>query len=283
MGYTVAKRAGRVGRARGGAAGPAFRWSLGLSVVVATPVVMGFTLSAAAQAVEAAAALEPFVQEIPVAAMGIEMVPIAGDEARGIAPFWISKTELTWPAFDVFVYRLDETGEPTGSDVTTRPSKPYLPPDRGFGHDGYAAISMSFQSAQMYCKWLSEKTGKRYRLPTEAEWELACGEAPADAELDEYAWYAENADGKPQRVGTKKPNAHGLHDMLGNVQEWCVDADGKPVTKGGSYRDEADGLSREGRQTQTFAWNSSDPQIPKSKWWLSDGPFVGFRVVCEGG
>lgn len=227
----------------------------------------------------AVAAFAPFDQEVPGAAFAFTMNPIAGDEARGIKPFYMATTELTWPAFDPFVYRLDEPNDLSGSDATTRPSKPYLPPDRGFGHDGYAAISMSFHSAEMYCAWLSKKTGRTFRLPTEAEWELACADVAGP--LTDSAWFADNADGKPHTAGSKTPNANGLHDMLGNVQEWCVGADGKPVTKGGSYRDASEKLSREARAPQTPAWNSSDPQIPKSKWWLSDAPFVGFRVVCE--
>lgn len=229
----------------------------------------------------AVAEVAPAEQEIPGAALSIKLVPIEGDEAKGIKPFLIGETELTWPAFDPFVYRLDEPGDLSGSDATTRPSKPYLPPDRGFGHDGYAAISMSFHSAQAYCAWLSAKTGKTYRLPTEAEWELACGAEPASGMLGEVAWFKENADGKPHPVASKAANANGLYDMRGNVQEWCVGADGKPVTKGGSYRDGAESLTAAARAPQTSTWNSSDPQIPKSKWWLSDGPFVGFRIVCE--
>ncbi|QYK47482.1 MAG: SUMF1/EgtB/PvdO family nonheme iron enzyme [Phycisphaeraceae bacterium] len=234
-----------------------------------------------APAAPASTKLAPIEQEIPGAALSITLIPIPGDETKGIKPFYISATELTWPAFDPFVYRLDEPNDTSGSDATTRPSKPYLPPDRGFGHDGYAAISMSFHSAQMYCKWLSAKSGKTYRLPTEAEWELACGSEPASATLTEAAWFADNADGKPHPVASKAANAFGLHDMLGNVQEWCLGADGKPVTKGGSYRDPAELLTPTHRAPQTSAWNSSDPQIPKSKWWLSDGPFVGFRIVRE--
>ena len=229
-----------------------------------------------------------FQQEVPGAAFAFTMVLIPGDDAKGIKPFYIATTELTWPAFDPFVYRLDDPSAApagqAGADATTRPSKPYLPPDRGFGHDGYAAISMSFHSAEMYCKWLSEKSGLIYRLPTEAEWAHAAGGTnalPADAALTDFAWFNKNADGKPHPVATKAANAHGLHDMLGNVQEWCVGADGKPVTKGGSYRDPAERLTTTHRAPFSSAWNASDPQMPKSKWWLADGPFVGFRVVCE--
>jgi hypothetical protein len=69
--------------------------------------------------------------------------------------------------------------------------------------------------------------------------------------------------------------------MLGNVQEWCVAPDGTGVTRGGSYRDPADKVNFTHREPNNRAWNASDPQIPKSRWWLADGPFVGFRVVCE--
>ena len=57
-----------------------------------------------------------------------------------------------------------------GFDAISRPSKPYLPPDRGFGHDGYAAISLSHKNATEFCVWLSARTGRKYRLPTVVEW-----------------------------------------------------------------------------------------------------------------
>src|SRR6185295_4387517 len=96
----------------------------------------------------------------------------------------------------------------------------------------YPAISMTQHAANKYCEWLSAKTGKNYRLPTEAEWEWACRAGTTTAysfgddasKLGEYAWFTPNSEEKPQPVGKKKPNPWGIHDMHGNVTEWCIDA-----------------------------------------------------------
>jgi formylglycine-generating enzyme required for sulfatase activity len=208
-----------------------------------------------------------------------------------IAPFYIATTETTWDLYDLFVFRLDEedTGAGKGEDAVTRPSKPYIPPDRGFGHSGYPAISMTHHGAVEFCKWLSTRTGRKYRLPTDAEWEHACragaktaysfGDDPA--ELGEHAWFAGNSGGKTHAVGTRRASAWGLHDMHGNVAEWVAADGGRPAARGGSYLDSADAVTAASRQVQAPAWNESDPQFPKSRWWLADSPFVGFRVVCD--
>src|SRR5262249_52303848 len=98
----------------------------------------------------------------------------------------------------------------------------------GMGKDGYPAISMTQHAASKYCEWLSARTGQFYRLPTEAEWEYAAragtttaysfGDKPS--KLAEYARFA--AD-KYDKVGQRKPNPWGLHDMYGNVMEWTLD------------------------------------------------------------
>ncbi len=236
---------------------------------------------------EAAASLPAsYRASVPAAAVTIEMVPIPGRD--GSNGFWMSATEIPWDAYDVFVYELDGARE-GDADAISRPSKPYIPPDRGFGHGGYPAISIAFDGAREFCRWLSHRTGQAYRLPTEAEWEHACRAGATtrfafgdDASaLDRHAWFWDNADDKTQPVAAKEPNAWGLYDMHGNVMEWCVDADGKPVARGGSYRDDPEDLECTARKKQTSGWNASDPQIPKSQWWLADGPFMGFRIVRD--
>jgi formylglycine-generating enzyme required for sulfatase activity len=199
-----------------------------------------------------------------------------------IKPFWIARTETTWDQYDVFILKLDQPqGATDGADAVSRPSKPYGTADRGYGHKGYPVINESFLGAEQFCKWLSAKTGKRYRLPTEAEWEHACraGQPEPDAKrLAEMAWFDQETTNP---VGKKSPNAWGVFDMLGNVGEWCVGLNGKPVVCGGSFMDPAGKIRSTARRYQDPTWQANDPQNPKSKWWLSDGEFVGFRVIRE--
>lgn len=253
--------------------------------------------------------LQPYVESIPGTLVKFEMVPIPGgvyempDPAKPgsrrrvvIRPFWMGKTEVTWDEYDVYLYRLDQTEQEIlkerktgqGVDAYSRPTLPYGAPDRGYGHQGYPAISMTYHAAEQYCRWLSARTGKKYRLPTEAEWEYACraGSLPAgpleDREaLDALAWHGENSEAKTHPVASKHPNAWGLYDMLGNAAEWCLGLDGRPVACGGSYEDPPERVHPAARRHPTPDWQASDPQVPKSQWWLTDAPFVGFRVVCE--
>jgi formylglycine-generating enzyme required for sulfatase activity len=95
------------------------------------------------------------------------------------------------------------------------------------------------------------------------------------------AWHAGNSEGRAHAVGTKAPDALGLVDLFGNAAEWVLAPDGKRVTRGGSFRDAPATITPAARAAPTDAWNERDPQIPSSRWWLSDGPFVGFRVVRE--
>lgn len=226
-----------------------------------------------------------------------------------LSPFWMGAYEVTFDEFNLFF--LDGSlSQNIPTDAVTRPSSPYIDMTLGMGKEGgFPANSMQQYGALMYCKWLYKKTGIFYRLPTEAEWEYACRAGTASAyppgddasKLDEYAWYSNNSENKYHKVGLKKPNAWGLYDMLGNVGEWVLDqyqpdyytslTDGvidpvrKPdakyprVVKGGAYNDEAKNLRSANRLMSDPIWNRRDPQIPRSKWWNADAPFVGFRIV----
>jgi len=211
-------------------------------------------------------------------------------KAVAISAFWIADTETTWEAMDAFM----SSGPPSvaydqtkfGPDAIARPSRSYIPPDLGWGHHGYPAINVSFLGATMFCRWLAKATGKKYRLPTEAEWEYACRAGSATSkltasQLDKVAWYAANSNGRTHPVGKKQPNAWKLYDMDGNAGEWATDIGGKPVLCGGTWSDKLDHIIPTERKYQTPEWQATDPQLPKSRWWLADGSFVGFRIVCE--
>ncbi|MBS1724155.1 MAG: SUMF1/EgtB/PvdO family nonheme iron enzyme [Armatimonadetes bacterium] len=210
-------------------------------------------------------------------------ITVAGQKVE-IKPFWIGETEVLWDLYDVFAYRLDLPPDQRGAEKegVSRPSKPYGAADRGFGHQGYPALGMTSQSAEVFCKWLAAKTGKKYRLPTEAEWEYAArAGAQREPAADEVSWNVSNSGEKTHPAKSKKANAWGLYDVLGNAGEWAMGLDGKPVLCGGTYEDDPDRMLFSTRDHYDLSWQERDAQFPKSKWWLSDGPFVGCRLVCD--
>ncbi len=230
-----------------------------------------------------AATLQPFVQQIAGSAVSFEMVPLPASPDGSIRACWVGKTEVPWELFDICVFKLDQkAGVPGAADAVTRPTKPYISVDRGFGHNGWPAISMSFRGATAFCEWLSAMTGRHYRLPSVAEWEYICGRAGIDAsELPAAAWYATNAKGRTHKVASATADDSGLHDIYGNVGEWAVQSDGVGVVVGGCFSDDAAHVGCAARAADTPAWNDSDPQFPKSQWWLADANFVGMRLICE--
>lgn len=226
-----------------------------------------------------------------------------------LSAFWMSTHEVTRDAFDVF-FKDENTSANDDVDAITRPSPQYIDLSWGMGKEGgFPVNSMSQMAALMYCRWLYDKTGIFYRLPTEAEWEYACRAGSTttyyfgndSTQLDKYAWYANNSEDKFHKVGEKLPNAWGLYDMLGNLMEWTMDhyeanryssltgttdpmmAPMKkkyPKTlRGGGFAQTAGELRSANRIASHPDWNIRDPQIPQSKWWLTDGSWVGIRLV----
>lgn len=228
------------------------------------------------------AARPPVRETIPGTTVSFEMVAVPGGTVTihgkpvTVEPFEIGRTEVTWDMYDVFWLGLDGAKE---ADAVSRPSQPYATPDYGWGHAGYAAISIARPAAEAFCAWLSARAGKTYRLPTEAEWAHAAALAAGEGRLDALAWHRGNAAAKAHPVATRQPDALGLFDLFGNVAEWVTTEDGGFVTRGGSFRDPPDRVGPAARAVQDDSWNERDPQLPKSRWWLSDGPFVGFRIV----
>jgi formylglycine-generating enzyme required for sulfatase activity len=210
---------------------------------------------------------------------------------HAIKPVWIGKYEVRWNDYDMFwlMADVDVQERRDGVEAKSRPSKPYSPPDGGYGRDGYPAGCVHFVAAQQYVRWLSRKTGKKFRLPTEAEWEYACraGGPPVkpDAKaLDKAAWFAGNSKEEPHAVGRKEPNAWGLYDMLGNVAEFVIrdPADKeKGIAAGGSYLDEAKEVSSDAREPYSRRWQKSDSSVPLGQGWLPDAHHIGLRVVME--
>ncbi len=282
--------------------------------------------------------MKPYAELIEHTEATIPMVPIPGgsflmgspdsEEDRNddegpqrkvqLSPFWIGKFEITWDQYDAWgeqidqrrrkMFQLDPGPRDLLVDGISKPTEAYTDMSFAMGKEDYPAISMTQHAARTYCQWLSAKTGRYYRLPTEAEWEYACragtttaysfGDDPAD--LEDHGWLFDNSDDAYQRVGQKKPNPWGLHDMHGNVSEWVLDqyveaGYGKPadepdplvipltlygrVVRGGSWEDDPEMLRSATRKASDPDWKQQDPQIPRSIWYHTDARGVGFRVV----
>jgi hypothetical protein len=198
---------------------------------------------------------------------------------------------VTWEEFDRYYHHVNHSRSAARADVdgVTRPSQPHEAPDgtlQGWPTRGHPVVNVKWHAAVAYCEWLSRMTGQRFRLPTEAEWEYACraGRAgPAPEPPGEEAWYEANSGGRTHPVGSKKPNAFGLCDLSGNVWEHCLESYDPPgfgsIVRGGAWCSPALDLRFANRQKALRAWSERDSKDPKSFWWFSDAPFVGFRVV----
>jgi sulfatase modifying factor 1 len=181
-----------------------------------------------------------------------------GDEGPvidvAVDSFWMGEIEVSWNEYLAFFNATGSQGRKESveveneTDAISGATPPWGAPDQGWGKGTRPAISMSHHGAVTYCRWLSKVTGKKYRLPTEAEWEYAArggkstpyffNGSPKDYEsegfwhkllgadtttINSYVIYQENTPNKTQEPSKVKANPFGLKNMLGNVAEFCLD------------------------------------------------------------
>jgi formylglycine-generating enzyme required for sulfatase activity len=233
--------------------------------------------------------------EIPGTRLKFDLVAVPGGKTKigdetlkevQLKPFQMAVREVTWAEFNRFRNGNDV-------DAVTRPSNA----DNYFGDAGIPneflkaerpLTNVRWHSGIQYCEWLSKKTGRQFRLPTEPEWEHAAragSEKPAPEALDEVAWHKGNSKGQTYPGGQKKPNAFGVEDIAGNVWEYALEPhtphDYGPVLRGGCWSSTARDLRYAARQTIPLKWIDSDSNPPRSVWWLTTAQVsIGFRVVC---
>jgi formylglycine-generating enzyme required for sulfatase activity len=172
-----------------------------------------------------------------------------------LSGFWIAKTEVTWDEYMAFFRATSSQGRTEGKVVTNKntdaisgATPPWGAPDQGWGKGSRPAITMTWHAANVYCQWLSKVTGKKYRLPTEAEWEYACrggtetpyffeGDPkklssvgflkklfrPDTTNITSRVVYNLNSASKTEEPSFVKSNPLGLKNMPGNVFEFCSD------------------------------------------------------------
>jgi formylglycine-generating enzyme required for sulfatase activity len=161
----------------------------------------------------------------------------------------------------------------------------------------YPAVCVSWDDTIAFCKKLSEKEGKTYRLPTEAEWEYACRAVTETAwsfgddkkKIGDYACFGAKAwtslKRYAQQVGLKKPNAFGLYDMHGNVWEWCHDYFSKDYYRQSPEKDPTGPVSGSLRVLRGGAWSDASRFSRSACRGRNDAAYrsvsIGFRLVCE--
>lgn len=214
-----------------------------------------------------------FTEKIPGTSLSFEMVAIPGGQFMMGSPrkealrkpdegpahpvklsrFFMAKVEVSWDEYLEFFKATSSQGrkeaeENENVDAISGPTPPWGAPDQGWGKGSRPAITMSWKAATTYCKWLSKVTEKKYRLPTEAEWEYACrggkqtpyffeGDAKKYTSegflkkifgrdttvINSYVVYKETSPNQSQEPGSVRANPFGLKNMAGNVYEFCSD------------------------------------------------------------
>jgi sulfatase modifying factor 1 len=165
--------------------------------------------------------IEPAMVRIPEGWFGMGCATGRDDE-KPAHRVWVD-------AFELGAYQLTNAQYADFLSATST-APPTFWSDPNFNHPKMPVVAVSWHEATSYCDWLSDASGKSYRLPTEAEWERA---ARAGAEASLYPWgdappelvpdYAKRWKLGPEPVGLYPPNAYGLYNLGDNVHEWCAD------------------------------------------------------------
>jgi formylglycine-generating enzyme required for sulfatase activity len=220
-------------------------------------------------------AFENFNEKIPGTSVSFNMVALPGgtfnmgspeseplrEEDEGpfrqvtLSPFWMAEIEVTWDEYLAFFRATGSQGRTEGqvlkskkTDAISGATPPWGAPDQGWGKGTRPAITMSWHAASVYCQWLTKVTGKKYRLPTEAEWEYACRGGtqtpyffegnpkkfssdgflkkilkPDTSAIASRVIYKVNSNSRTQEPVSVVANPFGLKNMSGNVAEFCLD------------------------------------------------------------
>jgi len=277
---------------------------------------------------------ENFVEKIPGTGVSFEMIAVPEgvfnmgspkDEPLrhtnegpvhkvNLSKFWMGKVEVSWDEYLAFFKATSSQGRTEGEvlksknvDAISGPTPPWGAPDQGWGKGSHPAITMTWHAASIYCQWLSKVTGKKYRLPTEAEWEYACRGGtkspyffegnpkkftsqgffrrifgPDTANINSMVVYKENSPSRTLEPNAVKTNPFGLKNMLGNVSEFCSDyfspdyyktLKGKEITNPKGPRKGDEHVIRGGSfKSDAKDTRSAARDFTKSKAWLVTDP-----------
>jgi len=229
-----------------------------------------------------------------------------------ISPFWIAETEVTWDEYLAFFRATGSQGRTEGqltdnknTDAISGATPPWGAPDQGWGKGSRPAITMTWHAANVYCKWLSKVTGKKYRLPTEAEWEYACrggtntpyffeGDPekftshglfkklfrPDTANIASRVIYSGNSASKTEEPSFVLANPLGLKNMSGNVAEFCSDfysvdfykADSTGINPKGPEKGQEHVIRGGSFKSDAKDVRSASRDFTKTKAWLVTDP-----------
>jgi len=209
------------------------------------------------------------------------------DTERPVHRVWVD-------AFEMAIHQVRNRDFAAFMVATDHPAPPHWS-DPDFNHPDQPVVAVSWFEAAQYCVWLSEVTGRRYRLPTEAEWEHA---ARGGSEGLLYPWGDEAPDARseylrrwggevrgPLSVACGTPNAYGMFDLCENVHEWCADWFQEDYYAVSSGRNPQGPASGERRASRGGSWRhhvracrcAARSSIPPHFQYAD----YGFRVVRE--